>query len=133
MVGAYVLGAVASVPIAALHTVSALALGPPRGTLYAIAASGTVDLLGFAVGWALPRTHLARRAGRYLGPLTRILTRARVRDVAVLRMSGAAPFPTVALVAGASRVLPWRFLAGTMCVTVPSAAFIALVAWALGG
>lgn len=133
MAGVCLLGSALQVPIAALHTVSALALGPHRGTLYAIAASGTVDLLGFALGSLLPQERRARVAGRYLGPLSRLLVRGRARDVALLRLSGAAPFPTVAIVAGASRVPAWRFLAGAMCVTIPSAALTAFVAWVLGG
>jgi len=121
------------VPIAALHTVSALALDPRRGALWAAAASAITDLLGFALGSLLARERVARLVGRHLGPLPRLLIWGRARDVAMVRLTGVAPFPTVAIVAGASGVPPWRFLIGTMAVTVPSAAATALLAWALGG
>jgi phosphatidylserine/phosphatidylglycerophosphate/cardiolipin synthase-like enzyme/uncharacterized membrane protein YdjX (TVP38/TMEM64 family) len=128
----HVVGATLQVPIAALHTVSVLALGPARGALCAIVAATIADVLMFLTGRALPRRRLARTAGRHLGPLARLLVPGRVRDVAAVRVSGAAPFPIVALVAGTAGVPLWRFLLGSVLVTVPSALAVAWVAWALG-
>jgi hypothetical protein len=60
------------------------------------------DVVVFALGAALPRRRLARVAGRYFVPVVRMLVPGRVRDVAIVRLSSAAPFPTVGMVAGAS-------------------------------
>jgi uncharacterized membrane protein YdjX (TVP38/TMEM64 family) len=81
----------------------------------------------------LPRARAARLAGRHLSPLARLLVRGRARDVAMVRLTGLAPFPIVAAVAGASSVPLWRFLAGTLAVTIPSAGAVALLTWLLGG
>ena len=129
----YLLASLLAVPIAALHTVSALALGPGRGAFCASVAALTTDLVWFAAGRFLPRPRVARLAGRHLAPVARLLLHRRARDVAMVRLTGVAPFPTVATVAGASRMPVWRFVLGTMCVTVPSAGATALLAWALGG
>jgi len=129
---AYLAGAAAQVPIAALHTVSVLTLGPHRGILCAAVGAGVTDLVVFALGASLPRRYLARMAGRHFAPVIRMLVPGRVRDVAVVRLSSPAPFPTVGMVAGASSVPLWRFLVGTTVVATASAAATALVAWALG-
>jgi uncharacterized membrane protein YdjX (TVP38/TMEM64 family) len=50
-----------------------------------------------------------------------------------VRLTGLAPFPTVAVVAGASSVPLWKFLAGTLAVTIPSVAAVAFITWLLGG
>ncbi len=133
MMAAYLLGAALQMPIAALHTVSMLVLGPRRGTLCAIAGAVFTDLVIYLVGRALPRGRLARLAGRYLGPVTRVVVRRRVRDVTIVRLSGAAPFPTVAVVAGAAGVPLWRFLAGSILAEAPCTAATALLVWSVGG
>jgi phospholipase D1/2 len=133
MSACYLLGAVAHVPITATHTVSALALGPRRGALCAIAGAVLTDVLAFVVGKVVSRRRLARGAGRHLVPIARLLAPGRVRDVAVVRIAGTAPFPTVGLVAGTSGVPFWRYLAGTLAVLVPSAVAVVFVTWAIGG
>ena len=129
----YLVGAAAHVPIAALHTVSVLALGPRWGVPCAIAGATIADAIMLSLGRLVPRRRLAALAGRHLGPLARLLVPGRVRDVAAVRMAATAPFPTVGLVAGATRVPLGRFLLGTLLVTAPCAAAVGLVAWALGG
>ena len=129
----YLLGSVLQVPIAALHTVTVLSLGPWRGFYDAVAASTVTDVLAFGVAWVLPRARAARLAGRHLSPLARLLVRGRARDVAMVRLTGLAPFPTVAVVAGASSVPLWKFLGGTLAVTIPSVAAVASITWLLGG
>ena len=101
--------------------------------LCAIAAPVFTDLVIYLIGRALPRGRLARLAGRYLGPVTRVVVRRRVRDVTIVRLSGAAPFPTVAVVAGAAGVPLWRFLAGSILAEAPCTAATALLVWSVGG
>jgi phosphatidylserine/phosphatidylglycerophosphate/cardiolipin synthase-like enzyme len=129
----YVAGALAHVPIAALHTVSVLALGTRRGVLCAIAGASVADAIVFLLGRFVPRRRLARLAGRHLRPVARLLVPGRIRDVAAVRATGTAPFPVVGLVAGATGVPLGRFLVGTLLVTAPCAAAVGLVAWMLGG
>ncbi len=129
----YLVGSVAHVPIAALHTVSVLTLGWPRGVACAIAAATIADTVMLGLGRLVPRPWLARVAGRHLGPVARLLVPGRVRDVAAVRASASAPFPVVGLVAGATHVPLGRFLVGTLAVTAPTAMAVGLVAWALGG
>ncbi len=129
----YLVGAVAHVPIAALHTVSILSLGWPRGLIGAIAGATIADAILLGFGRLVPRRRLARVAGRHLGPVARLLVPGRIRDIAAVRVSATAPFPTVGLVAGAIGVPLARYLVGTLVVTMPCAAGVALVAWALGG
>ena len=129
----YLAGAVAHVPIAALHTVSMLTLGWRRGLVGAIAGATIADAVLLGVGRLVPRRRLARVAGRHVGPVARLLVPGRVRDIAAVRVSAAAPFSIVAVVAGAIGVPLARFLVGTLVVTMPCAAAVALIAWALGG
>jgi phospholipase D1/2 len=129
---AYLVGAAVQLPIAALQTVSVLALGPARGILCATAGAGVTDVVVFALGAALPRRRLARLAGRHFVPVIRMLVPGRVRDVAIVRLSSAAPFPTVGMVAGASSVPLWRFLVGTLLVAAVSASATAGVACLVG-
>jgi phospholipase D1/2 len=129
---AYLVGATVQLPIAALHTVSVLTLGPARGVLCATVGAGVTDVVVFALGAALPRRRLARVAGRYFVPVVRMLVPGRVRDVAIVRLSSAAPFPTVGMVAGASSMPLWRFLVGTLLVAAVSAAATAGIAWLVG-
>jgi uncharacterized membrane protein YdjX (TVP38/TMEM64 family) len=126
VVGLFVAGGLTFVPVTVMIVLTVVVLGPLRGLAFAVLGVLTSAAVGYAVGRLLGR-HLVRRiAGRRLNRLTARLARRGALAVAAARVLALAPFTSMNLVAGASRVPLRDYALGTVLGTVPGVIAIAL-------
>jgi uncharacterized membrane protein YdjX (TVP38/TMEM64 family) len=122
----FVLGGLTFVPVTAMIVLTVVVLGPLRGLALAVVGVLTSAAVGYAVGRLLGR-HLVRRiAGRRLNRLSARLARRGAYAVAAARVLALAPFTSMNLVAGASRVPLRDYALGTVLGTIPGVIAIAL-------
>lgn len=96
-----------------------VALGPLRGSLYALGGILIAALLTYVIGLRLPHHTVRQMAGRRLNRLAGILHRRGLAAVTALRLVPVAPFAVLGLVAGALRLRLWHFMLGTLFGTLP--------------
>lgn len=124
----YLAASFVMVPVTALIAACGLLLGPWRGFLTAFPAALAAALAGYAVGRLLGRETTRRLGGRRLNRMSRTFARGGIAAVAAVRLAPIAPFTTVNLVAGASRVRPLDFALGTAVGMAPGTLAITLFA-----
>lgn len=127
VVGAFVLAGFVLFPVTVLIAATAAAFGPWFGFVYATLGALTSALATYAIGAAVGK----RTLHDLLGPrLNRIRQRAAKRGVitmALLRMVPVAPFTVVNLVAGASAIPVFDYVAGTLIGMLPGLVAISAV------
>ena len=122
----FVVGGLAFVPVTVMIIASGLVLGPHDGLAVAVVGVLASAVVAYAIGRGLGRERVRRLAGPRLNRLSVRLARRSVVAVATARVLALAPFTTMNLVAGATR-LPFRdYLVGTLIGTVPGVVAIAL-------
>ncbi|MEW6613310.1 MAG: VTT domain-containing protein [Pseudomonadota bacterium] len=114
VIGAYLLGSVAMVPITLLIVATALAFGPWLGFGYSLLGALLGAALTYAIGHLLGRDTVRRLGGSRLNRLSRQLGRQGVLAMAVVRLLPVAPFTIVNMVAGASHIRFREFVIGTL-------------------
>ena len=123
---AFVAGGLAYVPVTVMIIASVLVLGPHDGLAIAIGGVLASAVVTYGVGRGLGRERVRRLAGRRLNRLSARLARRSVLAVATARVLALAPFTTMNLVAGATRLAFRDYVLGTLIGTVPGVAAIAL-------
>ena len=131
VLGAYVLGGVAFVPVTLLILTTMMVFDLPLGVLYGVAGTLAGAATGYLAGRLLGRDVVRRVAGPRLNRLTRRLVRRGPMAVAGARLAAVIPFTAMNLVAGASRVRVRDYALGTIIGTVPGVITIGLLAHAL--
>jgi phospholipase D1/2 len=124
----YLVASFAMVPVTALIAACGLLLGPWRGFGTALPGALVAALAGYGVGHLLPRETIRRLAGRRLNRMSRTFARGGFAAVAAVRLAPIAPFATVNLVAGASRLRARDFALGTALGMAPGILALTLFA-----
>jgi phosphatidylserine/phosphatidylglycerophosphate/cardiolipin synthase-like enzyme/uncharacterized membrane protein YdjX (TVP38/TMEM64 family) len=117
----YVIAGFIAFPVTVLVACTGLMLGPVVGGLYAYVGALLNAAATFWLGWRMGRDNVRRIAGERLNRITHRLANGAAA-VAMLRLLPVAGYPTVNLVAGASRLRFGRFLAGTALGIAPGVA-----------
>ena len=116
------------VPVTVLILATVFVFGMHPGFLYALGGTFVSAGLTYGLGRLIGRRATRFLAGKRLNRLTRRLAANGAWAVAAARLSALAPFTTMNLVAGASR-LPFRdYALGTLLGTVPGVIVIAVLA-----
>lgn len=118
-------------PVAGLLLASALVLGPVRGGLYAVAGGLAAAGAFYVIGRAMWGGVLRRLMGRYVDRVGYRLAGRGVLSIALVQLLSMAPFTVVNVLAGALRVAPARFLAGTLLGITPATIVVVLLARAV--
>lgn len=124
----YLVASFAMVPVTALITACGLLLGPWWGFLTAFSGALAAAIAGYGAGRLLPREAVRRLAGRRLNRMSRTFARGGIAAVAAVRLAPMAPFTTVNLVAGASRLGAREFALGTALGMAPGILVLTLFA-----
>lgn len=119
MMLAFVAGGLVMFPLTVLIAGTAVALGPLWGVPTALAGAGASAALLFWIGRLVGRKPLERHGGPVVDQLSRRLADNGIFAVATVRAVPVAPFTVVNLVAGASKVRFFDYMAGTMVGLAP--------------
>ena len=116
---AYAPAAFIMFPRPLLTLCAVIAFGPWMG--FAVAMTGIAGAATCAhyVGRALPRDTVRRLAGRRLNRVSKLLRTRGVVAAFVCSVAPVAPFVIIGMVAGATRVKLWQYLAGTLAGMLP--------------
>jgi phosphatidylserine/phosphatidylglycerophosphate/cardiolipin synthase-like enzyme/uncharacterized membrane protein YdjX (TVP38/TMEM64 family) len=104
VLGAYVLGTLAMLPVNILILATALTFGPLESFAYAFVGCMLGGVASYAAGRVLGRDALDRYGGKAIGGLNQRFARRGVLAIAALRLLPVAPFGLVNLMAGASAI-----------------------------
>jgi len=127
VIGGYVLGGIAMVPVTALIVATAVVFDPLAAIAWSLLGVQASALTGFGLGHLAGRELVRQVAGRRLNRITDRVRQRGVLTVAAARLVPIAPFSVVNLVAGASRVRLRDFALGTLLGTAPGILAIALL------
>ena len=119
VIGAYVIGGLAAVPVTLLIAATAFLFGPWTGFAYSLAGCFLSAMAAYGIGRLVGRRLVGRLAGRRVYRLSRLLRRRGLIAVATVRVVPVAPFTFVNLAAGAFRVRPSDFALGTVIGMAP--------------
>jgi phospholipase D1/2 len=114
VIGAFLIGGIASFPVTILILATAYAFSPWRAVMISLLGSVVSAVFLYAIGRQLGRKNVARFAGKRLNRLNRTISRHGVLAVAAIRMIPVAPYSLVNLAAGAVRVPLRDFVFGTL-------------------
>jgi phosphatidylserine/phosphatidylglycerophosphate/cardiolipin synthase-like enzyme/uncharacterized membrane protein YdjX (TVP38/TMEM64 family) len=106
-------------PVTMLIAATAAAFGPLPGLAYATAGVLASAVITYAVGARLGKEALHNVLGPRLNRIRRKIARRGVLAVATIRLVPLAPFTVVNLVAGASAIRPFDYVAGTILGMMP--------------
>jgi phospholipase D1/2 len=127
VVGVFVVGGLVSFPVTVLIGASAAVFGPVTGFCYAAAGALTSALVTYGVGAALGKRTLLDVLGPTLNRLRQRVAKRGVVTVAAVRLVPVAPFTVVNLVAGASGIPVFDYVAGTLIGMLPGLVMISAV------
>ncbi|MGD8643649.1 MAG: VTT domain-containing protein, partial [Chromatiales bacterium] len=128
VLGVFVVGALAAVPVTLLIAATALILGPWLGLACSFLGALLSAGASYGIGQVLGRDLLRRLAGDRLNTLSRRLGGRGVLTVITVRIVPIAPFVIINLVAGASHIRFRDYLLGTALGMAPGIAGITLFA-----
>jgi phospholipase D1/2 len=128
---AFLVGSAVLVPVAGLMLGSALVFGPIRGGLYAVAGGVAAAGAFYVIGRTMWGGLLRRLTGRYVDRVGHRLAGRGVLSIALVQLLSMAPFMAVNVLAGALRVAPTPFLAGTLLGITPATIIVTLLARAV--
>jgi phospholipase D1/2 len=119
VLGGYVIGALAIMPVTMLIAVTVLAFGPWLGFPYSLTGILLSAAVTYGIGHLLGQRWVRRLAGARLNRLSQRLAQRGVLAVMAVRIIPVAPFTIVNLVAGASHIRFRDFLLGTAIGILP--------------
>ena len=127
VIAAFVVGGAVAFPVTVLIAATAAAFGPWIGFSYAAVGALVSALATYGAGAAIGKKALRSILGARLNRLRQRLTRRGVIAVAAMRLVPVAPFTFVNIVAGASGVPLFDYLAGTLLGMLPGLIMISAV------
>lgn len=98
-----------------------MALGPWLGFGAAMAGVGLAGICLYCLGMAMRRDTVRRIAGASLNRMTKLLRRHGLSAAFACSIAPVAPFIAVGMVAGATRVKLWHYIAGMLAGMLPGA------------
>ena len=113
VIGAFVVGGIASFPVTILILATAYAFNPWPAAIYSLLGSVLSGTFLYLIGRLLGRKNVVRFAGKRLNRMNRLISRHGVLAMAAVRMIPVAPYSLVNLAAGAVRVPLRDFVFGT--------------------
>lgn len=119
VVGAYVVGGLAAVPVTLLIAATAFLFGPGEGFAYSLTGCFLSAMATYGIGRLLGKRLVGQLAGRRMYRLSRLLLRRGLVAVATVRVVPVAPFTFVNLAAGAFRIRLPDFALGTVIGMAP--------------
>ncbi len=114
VIGTYLLAGLTLFPITVLNFTSGILFGPLWGTVNALAGSIASACFLYSIGEGLGRARVRRLAGPWLNQISCHIGGRGFFTVLLLRLAPMAPFSTVNLVIGASRIGFRSFLSATV-------------------
>lgn len=126
VLGGYVVGGLAVMPVTVLIAATVLTFGPALGFVYAFLGMTLSAIVTYGIGRALGREAVRRLAGPRINRLSRRLARRGVLAVMTVRILPVAPFTVVNVVAGASHIRFRDFLLGTIIGELPGLVALSL-------
>jgi uncharacterized membrane protein YdjX (TVP38/TMEM64 family) len=114
-------------PVLMLIAASAAAFGPWFGFAYAALGALASALVGYSIGAVVGKKPLRNILGPRLNRVRQRIARRGVITVATIRLVPIAPFTVVNLVAGASGIPVFDFIAGTLLGLLPGLIAISAV------
>lgn len=127
VVGAFILAGFVMFPVTVLIAATAAAFGPWLGFAYAALGALTSALATYAIGAAIGKRTLRDLLGPRLNRIRQHAAKRGVITMAALRMVPVAPFTVVNLVAGASAIPVFDYVAGTLVGMLPGLIVISAV------
>jgi uncharacterized membrane protein YdjX (TVP38/TMEM64 family) len=119
ILGAYVAASATLFPNTAMNAATILALGTHQGPPLALSGSVFAATVFYLLGRGPARERLQRLKLKKLDQLHVLLRRGGVLGMTTLRLVPIAPYTVVNLLAGAARVHPVSFVAGTFLGLLP--------------
>jgi phosphatidylserine/phosphatidylglycerophosphate/cardiolipin synthase-like enzyme/uncharacterized membrane protein YdjX (TVP38/TMEM64 family) len=119
VIGAFVAGGLAAVPVTLLIAATAFTFGPMAGFAYSLTGSFLSAMATYGIGRLLGGRLIRRLAGRRLDRLSRLLRRRGLAAVITVRVLPVAPFTFINLTAGALRIRLLDFALGTVIGMAP--------------
>ncbi len=127
VVAAFLVGGFVMFPVVMLIGATAAVFGPYLGFTYAALGALASALASYAIGAAVGKRTLRDLLGPRLNRLRQRVARRGVVTVAAVRLVPIAPFTMVNLVAGASGIPVFDFVAGTLLGMLPGLIMISAV------
>ena len=128
VLGAYVIGGLAVVPVTLMIIATVTVFGPWQGAGYALVGSELSAVVTFGVGHLLGRDTISRVAGSRVNRLSRTLSSRGVLTILTLRIVPVAPFTVINVIAGVSDIRFRDFAIGTLIGMLPGIIAIAFLA-----
>jgi phospholipase D1/2 len=119
VLGAYVIGGLAVMPVTVLIAATIMAFGPWLGFTYSLSGTVLSAAVTYGLGRWLGRPWVHRLAGTRLNRLSHQLAAKGVLTILAVRIIPVAPFTVVNLMAGASHIRFRDFLLGTVLGLLP--------------
>ncbi len=119
---AYVAGGLVMFPVTVLIALTAMALGPLTGFLYAAIGSVVSAAVAYQIGAIAGRRGLRRLVGRRLNKVSRAMGKRGIFSIVALRLVPMAPFTVVNLISGASHIRFGDYMLGTLIGMAPGIA-----------
>jgi phospholipase D1/2 len=127
VVAIFVAAGFALFPVTVLIAATAAAFGPWLGFAYAAAGALSSAIVTYAIGAAIGRRTLRDFLGPRLNRIRQRVVRRGVIAIAAIRLVPVAPFTVVNLVAGASSIPLFEYVAGTVLGMLPGLVMISAV------
>ena len=126
VVGAYIVGGLAVIPVTAMIALTGIVFGPVLGFVYALVGETLAAIFIYFLGLKLGRATVRRVAGKRINELSRRIAKRGLIAVIVVRMLPIAPFTIINLIAGASHISFRDFLLGTVIGMAPGTLILVL-------
>jgi uncharacterized membrane protein YdjX (TVP38/TMEM64 family)/phosphatidylserine/phosphatidylglycerophosphate/cardiolipin synthase-like enzyme len=119
VLGGYIIGGLAVMPVTVLIAATIMAFGPWLGFIYSLSGTTLSAAVTYGLGRWLGRPWVRRLAGTRLNRLSRQLAAKGVLTIVAVRIIPVAPFTVVNLAAGASHIRFRDFLFGSVLGMLP--------------
>jgi phosphatidylserine/phosphatidylglycerophosphate/cardiolipin synthase-like enzyme/uncharacterized membrane protein YdjX (TVP38/TMEM64 family) len=127
VVAVFIAGGFVLFPVTVLIAATAAAFGPWLGFIYATAGALASALVTYAIGAAIGKRTLHELLGPRLNRIRQHAAKRGVITMAVIRLVPVAPYTVVNLVAGASSIPVFDYVAGTVLGMLPGLLTISAV------
>jgi phospholipase D1/2 len=126
VIGGYVVGGLALVPVTVLIAATALAFGPLLGFIYSLLGCLASAAFTYGLGYFLGHDTIRSVAGARLSRLSRRIAQHGLVAILIVRVVPVAPFTVVNMMAGASHIRLRDYLLGTCLGMLPGLSIMTL-------
>jgi phospholipase D1/2 len=119
VIGGYVVGITALIPVTVLITATALVFGPLLGFTYSLLGCLVSAMLTYGLGYLLGYETVCRLASAQLGRLSRRIAQYGLLAILIVRILPVTPFMALNVIAGAAHIRLRDFVLGTLLGMLP--------------